>query len=805
MAGAFATLAQSHGDESSDSEISDGGAKPVREHLASTAERACPDPARRLAHSRTTTKLKKALLRGRKKVPPRKIKGKAKEEEEEEEELDEEPPSKEKPNKEGGSIDEDDEEEEEDEGEVDVDDAIFDVDTLREDRGVVIHAPQGEKDATHGSFRPVLCFEELLQRGVASELIDRCRLCAGGSSRPTAVQAECWGLLLSPVEPAADSKSSDVSDPIPIPSPVVSRQQPKRSGTGRLRPEDVPLPTDSESEEDAKLVAKQREAGRDQPTASGGCVLSKDLCVEKSAEKTAAGRCLVQEAVDLIGVAPTGSGKTLAFLLPLLADGLCAVSHATIKLDAMFNQFVELFGQSFNLDSPGSKALLKRCDKLIAKSDGQLLTTTMLQVASKATSGKDAELAAHWRKFQANCAMVGLAVPLALVLSPTRELAQQVGEVARSLGASSAVVIGGFDHESQRAKLLQESPALIIATPGRLLALCGETPTSMRKRGNIGSSSRGGGDGVQERPVATVALGGIARLVMDEGDRLLDEGFFTDVGTLARLAERRRQAMLFTATWSSETESLAKVLRPSVVRVTVSGIPRTIEQRVELIPKAARARRLRSLLREFRHKKVLVFVLFKKEAQELARMLAEEGFEVAGALQGNMSQSARSAALQRFRDAASESVLVATDVAARGLDVGGVSHVINFSLGLSIDSYVHRIGRCGRAGRRGTAVTFMTDGDARFAAPLQKLLRESQQPVPPGLSEMAAVFERHAGMAHLEVKHSSAQGEVKLVVRNVASVPSEVLPGAAPVAQWQSRRDLHPRRNRAAGSLKLGA
>merc|ERR1712086_698067 len=109
-------------------------------------------------------------------------------------------------------------------------------------------------------------------------------------------------------------------------------------------------------------------------------------------------------------------------------------------------------------------------------------------------------------------------------------------------------------------------------------------------------------------------------------------------------------------------------------------------------------------------------------------------------MQGNMSQSSRAKTMQGFRDA-SFGVLVATDIAARGLDVEGVTHVINFSIGLSIDSYTHRIGRCGRAGRKGTAVTFVTDGDERHVPALVKLLRQARQPVPPGLIEMATAYE----------------------------------------------------------------
>lgn len=248
---------------------------------------------------------------------------------------------------------------------------------------------------------------------------------------------------------------------------------------------------------------------------------------------------------------------------------------------------------------------------------------------------------------------------------------------------------------------------------------------------------------------------------MDEGDRLLEEGFTEDVLSLAKLAALRRQAMLFSATWCTEAESLAIVLRSATARITVDGIPKTITQEVELVPKAARARRLREVLGNLRKRKVLVFVLFKAEAKGLAKMLKAEGFD-AHALHGDMSQAARNATLRRFRDAAA-SVLVATDVAARGLDIGGVGHVVNFSLGLSMDSYVHRIGRCGRAGRHGTAVTFVTDGDERHAKRLITLLQQTRQRVPSGLEDMASAFENCAGVEVRVV--ANAAGEARVLAR----------------------------------------
>merc|ERR1719296_366891 len=206
--------------------------------------------------------------------------------------------------------------------------------------------------------------------------------------------------------------------------------------------------------------------------------------------------------------------------------------------------------------------------------------------------------------------------------------------------------------------------------------------------------------------------------------------------------------MMFSATWSSQIQALATLLRPGAVRIQVAGVPPSITQQVEMLPKAARAKRLRELLRNFEAgTKVLLFAVFKKEAKELGKMLPGEGVQ-AFVLEGGMSQAARARSMQGFRDSGTGAatanskcvVLVATDVASRGLDIPDVSHVVNFSFGLSAEGYVHRIGRCGRAGRRGLAITFVTDGDERFAPYLIQVLRQAKQPVPENLAQMADMY-----------------------------------------------------------------
>lgn len=479
-------------------------------------------------------------------------------------------------------------------------------------------------------------------------------------------------------------------------------------------------------------------------------------------EQSGPSSCRVREDLDVIGIAPTGSGKTMAFLLPLLADGLCTSKKTVARIGALFDVFNELFPLSFDRSVPNNAALFARCHKMHAAGDAGLPAVLALVAAKGAASKRaaaaaaapgdgndDASLAQRWKVFGSECGLVDIVRPSALVLLPTRELALQVREVAVALGAASSAVIGGMEPGRQADQVQAEEPALLVATPGRLRAFCGEVPSSTQKR-----AANGGSEVPCERPRRVVDLSGVVRLVLDEGDRLLEEGFSEDINALVGMCKARRQSMLFSATWSPETQSLASMLRAETVQFVVGGIPGTIEQRVEIVPKVSRGRRLREILRAFDKDKAIVFVLFKQEAKELARMLVKEGFD-AGALQGDMSQTARTAALQRFRESHA-GILVATDVAARGLDVGGVKYVVNFSLGLSIDSYVHRIGRCGRAGRAGVAVTFVTDGDERHADPLVRLLQQAGQGVPPALREMASDFARN-GRCRVASLHSASK------------------------------------------------
>lgn len=603
--------------------------------------------------------------------------------------------------------------------ELDVD--SLSVEQLRDERGVVCqYLPEGAVLSASNSS-PVLRLGDLVGLGVREELVTACRSCAKGASLTSAIQSEVWGALLRPCTSSGSARGGE--DPAHIAVP------------------------DSEDDE-VPSAAHNKVEGT--PAGCHGVA------------------CIVVEDFDIVGVAPTGSGKTLAFLLPLLADGLCSRSVSIRRLPDLLPQLQSIYEDAFPTDQGHNSALLEKLCALSRRGDKSTFRLILGQVASKAAAG-DGVVPAVWRQLLDACDAVDLVAPAALVLSPTRELAQQVGDVAVLLGASAMVILGGVDHRQQRDSLMEAAPALVVATPGRLLAICGRWPSSARARRE---------EKLAADPEASLCLRSVARLVLDEADRLLDEGFEEDIRVLANLASRRRQTMLFSATWSSKTEGLAAILRPTVVHIAVSGVPPSIEQQVLLLPRAARAKTLRKVLHELpKGAKVLCFVLFKKEAKELSGMLEADGI-LAWPLQGDMSQGARTAAMQNFRNAAGAActVLVATDVAARGLDVPDVTHVINFSFGLSNESYVHRIGRCGRAGRRGKAITFVTDGDERFAPYLLQVLRQAKQRVPQGLSEMADLYVKSDGSAKLSVIWDSA-GEVRVVVKGArhpeAAAPSK--------------------------------
>jgi ATP-dependent RNA helicase RhlE len=302
----------------------------------------------------------------------------------------------------------------------------------------------------------------------------------------------------------------------------------------------------------------------------------------------------------------------------------------------------------------------------------------------------------------------------ALVLAPTRELAAQIAasfeRYGRRSGLRTAVVFGGVSKGPQ-AGALRRGVDVLVATPGRLLDLMGER---------------------------VVSLGAVQVLVLDEADRMLDMGFIHDVRRVVRAIPRERQTMLFSATLPEEIRKLAEEVLDDPVRVAVTPVASTVdstEQRVFAIDKASKVELLYTLLQDGDMERVLVFTRTKHGADKVAKKLVRAGVGTA-ALHGNKSQNARERALEGFKQGRTR-VIVATDIAARGLDVKGLSHVVNFDLPNEPETYVHRIGRTGRAGAVGVALSFCAPEERDFLRSIERLTRRALDRVElPRLVEM---------------------------------------------------------------------
>ena len=289
--------------------------------------------------------------------------------------------------------------------------------------------------------------------------------------------------------------------------------------------------------------------------------------------------------------------------------------------------------------------------------------------------------------------------PRVLVLVPTRELAAQVEESVRTYGKylplTSLVVFGGVNINPQ-ISALRGRVDILVATPGRLLDHLGQR---------------------------TVDLSGIEVLVLDEADRMLDMGFIRDIRKVLAVLPKVRQNLLFSATFSDEIRELADGLlhEPASVEVarrnTASEL---VEQSAYMVEKGVKRHLLSHLIKRGDWRQVLVFTRTKHGANRLAEQLGKDGIESL-AIHGNKSQNARTRALAAFKDG-SLPVLVATDIAARGLDIEQLPYVVNYELPYTPEDYVHRIGRTGRAGAKGDAITLMTGADLALVRSIEQTL-----------------------------------------------------------------------------------
>ncbi|MBX2987084.1 MAG: DEAD/DEAH box helicase [Bdellovibrionaceae bacterium] len=289
-----------------------------------------------------------------------------------------------------------------------------------------------------------------------------------------------------------------------------------------------------------------------------------------------------------------------------------------------------------------------------------------------------------------------------LVLSPTRELAIQIHDSFRVYGKhmrlKSAVIFGGVSQHSQ-VQALHHGVDILIATPGRLLDL------------------------IQQRHVG---LGRVEILVLDEADRMLDMGFLPDIRKILPLLPPKRQNLFFSATLPKDIQRLADSLLHDPVRVEVTPVSSTaekVEQSVMYVDRAKKRDLLRVLLKDREFQKVIVFTRTKHGANRVVESLVKNNIP-AEAIHGNKSQNARQRALENLRSGRIRA-LIATDVAARGIDIDEISHVINYELPNDSESYVHRIGRTARAGAQGVAISFCDAEERAFLRDIEKLIGRS--------------------------------------------------------------------------------
>ncbi|KAI6682818.1 hypothetical protein NL676_028731 [Syzygium grande] len=311
--------------------------------------------------------------------------------------------------------------------------------------------------------------------------------------------------------------------------------------------------------------------------------------------------------------------------------------------------------------------------------------------------------------------------PVVLVLAPTRELAVQIQQEASKFGSigpkakiniRSTCIYGGAPKGPQIHDL-NKGVEIVIATPGRLLDMLEAYKTNLRR---------------------------VTYLVLDEADRMLDMGFEPQIRKIITQIRPDRQTLLWSATWPREVEALARQFLTNPYKVII-GSPdlkanQSISQVIEVIKESEKYTRLIKLLKAVMDgSRILIFVETKKGCDHVTKQLRMDGWP-ALSIHGDKNQSEREWVLAEFKSGRSP-IMTATDVAARGLDVKDIKCVINYDFPMTLEDYVHRIGRTGRAGAKGTAFTFFTDSNSRFAGELIKILQDAGQVVPPALSDLA--------------------------------------------------------------------
>jgi ATP-dependent RNA helicase RhlE len=319
-------------------------------------------------------------------------------------------------------------------------------------------------------------------------------------------------------------------------------------------------------------------------------------------------------------------------------------------------------------------------------------------------------------------------VARALILAPTRELALQIDETVRALSVHvrlrTVVIIGGASRFKQ-VEAMRRGADIVIGTPGRVCDL------------------------MQTRELQ---LGAVSQFVLDEADRMLDLGFIKDIRRIVAALPPQRQSCLFSATMPAEVSSLANSLLRNPIRVEIARQEDTapkIEQFVHHLPQSGKQSLLLNMLQQDAFTRVIVFTRTKHGANKVAGVLENAGIQV-NAIHGNKSQPQREKALREFRTGRAR-VLVATDIAARGIDVTGISHVINFDLPVEAESYVHRIGRTARAGAAGIAISFCDPSERPVLRQIERQMNFT----------IEVVGDAPAPMTHQPPKRPGAPGQAQ--------------------------------------------
>ena len=380
---------------------------------------------------------------------------------------------------------------------------------------------------------------------------------------------------------------------------------------------------------------------------------------------------VVLDGRDLLGIAQTGTGKTAAFAIPIIQqlDKSC-FSGRKVQNDAVVEQT-----RSSKGTVEGTTAVRTLTLKL--KHEGVALSAPSHNGAGKKGNAKEIR---------------------ALIITPTRELAIQIDECfsdyAKYTNLRHTVIFGGVNQASQVEKL-KRGTDILIATPGRLLDLISQK---------------------------YITLEHIRHFVLDEADRMLDMGFIHDIKKLLPMLPKRRQTLFFSATMPDAIATLSKSIlyKPERVEVApVSSVVDTIKQKLYLVEKPQKSKLLIDILEKDKRKTVLVFSRTKHGADKIARILKKQGIGCE-AIHGNKAQNARQRALSNFKSGKTR-VIVATDIAARGIDIVNLEMVINYDLPDVPETYVHRIGRTGRAGNSGVALTFCSQDENVMLRSIQKL------------------------------------------------------------------------------------